>query len=43
MYARLIYLAFFVLVLSLVGDVQAQDAIWTDGKVCGPGSVGECK
>jgi hypothetical protein len=30
MYARLINLIFFVLVLSLVGNVQAQDATWTD-------------
>ena len=30
MYARLIYLICFVLVLSLVGNVQAQDATWTD-------------
>ena len=30
MYTRLIYLIFFVLALSLVGNVQAQDATWTD-------------
>ena len=30
MYTRLSYLIFFVLVLSLVGHVQAQDATWTD-------------
>jgi hypothetical protein len=32
MYTRLINLIFFVLVLSLVGNVQAQDATWTDAK-----------
>ena len=30
MYTRLIYLIFFVLALSLVGNVQAQTATWTD-------------
>jgi len=30
MFRRLIYLISFVLVLSLVGNVQAQDATWTD-------------
>jgi len=30
MYTRLIYLICFVLALFLVGNVQAQDATWTD-------------
>jgi hypothetical protein len=30
MYTKFIYLVCFVLVLSLVGNVQAQDATWTD-------------
>ncbi len=32
MYTKLINLIFFVLVLSLAGNVQAQDATWTDAK-----------
>ena len=32
MYSRVIYLISFVLALSLVGNVQAQDATWTDAE-----------
>lgn len=32
-----------MITLARLNEAKLDNAIWTDGKVCGPGSVGECK